>query len=160
MYNAFVSNFQEFKGYYSLPVRMELVEDGLGLMNHQAKWHKRCHQKFNNAKLGRAKAKRQREDTADNSDQEKCRPKQRPSEINKKLCIFCDLDGSEPLHEFSTFNANRSLYELATEMGDRDLLINISGRDLVAFEAKYHFNSLSKYRNKYRAHLRSLEGSY
>ena len=47
---------------------------------------------------------------------------------------------------------------MATEMGDRDLLINISGIYLVALEAKYHFNYLSKYRNSsYRAHLRSLE---
>ena len=51
-------------------------------MNHQAKWHNCCHQKFNNAKLECVKAKRQREDTADNSDQEKCRPKRRPSERN------------------------------------------------------------------------------
>ena len=32
---------------------MEIEEDALRLMNHQAKWHKRCHQKFNNAKLER-----------------------------------------------------------------------------------------------------------
>ena len=43
VHNAFVRNFQDFKGHYSLPVKMELEEDGLGLMNHQAKWHKRCH---------------------------------------------------------------------------------------------------------------------
>ena len=98
-YNAFVRYFQEIKGLNLLPVRMELEENGLGLMNHQAKWHKHCHQKFNNSKLENVKAKRQREDTADNSDQEKCRPKRRPSEINKNLCIFCDLDGSEPLHD-------------------------------------------------------------
>ena len=55
---------------------------------------------------------------ADNSDQKKCRPKLRPTES-----IICDLDGSEPLHELSTFKANRFLYEMATEMGDRDLLI-------------------------------------
>ena len=71
MYNAFVSNFQEFKGHYSLPVKMELEADGLCLMNHLSKWHKRCHQKFNDTKLVRVKDKRQREDTADNSDQEK-----------------------------------------------------------------------------------------
>ena len=54
----------------------------------------------------------------------------------KNLCIFCDLEGSEPLYKFSTFYANRSLYEMATEMGDRDLLIKNLGRDLVALEAK------------------------
>ena len=79
-YNAFVINFQEFKGLNLLPVKMELEENGLGLMNLQAKRHKYCHQKFNNSKLEHVKTKRQREDTADNSDQEKCRPKRRPSE--------------------------------------------------------------------------------
>ena len=79
-YKAFVRIFQEFKGLNSLPVKKKFEEDGLGLMNHQAKWYKRCHQKFNNNKLERVIAKRQRQDTADNSDQEKCRPKRRPSE--------------------------------------------------------------------------------
>ena len=74
-YNAIVKNFQEFKGLNLLPVKTELEENGLGLMNHQAKWHKHCHQKFNNSKLEHVKAKRQQEDTADNSDQGKCRSK-------------------------------------------------------------------------------------
>ena len=39
-YNAFVRNFQEIKGLNLLPVRMKLEDNGLGLMNHQAKWHK------------------------------------------------------------------------------------------------------------------------
>ena len=73
--HAFIRNFQEFKGLNLLPVKTELEENGLGLMNHQAKWHKYCHKMFNNSKLEHVKAKRQREDTADNSDQEKCRPK-------------------------------------------------------------------------------------
>ena len=63
--------------------------------------------------------------------------------------FFCDLVGLEPLHEFSTFNVNISLYEMVTVMGDRDLLLQISGRDLVALEARSHFNCLSKYRNNY-----------
>lgn len=159
VYNAFVKKFQEFKRLDSLPVEMELEEDGSALMNHQAKWHKRCHQKFNNAKLERAKGKRQREESADNPDQEACRPKRRPSERNKNMCIFCDVGGSETLHEFSTFNANRSINQMATDMDDMDMLVKISGGDLVALEAKYHFNCLSHYRNRYRAHMRSLEST-
>ena len=51
VYNAFVANYEEFKRLDSLPVQMKLDGDGSTLMQHQAKWHKRCHQKFNNAKL-------------------------------------------------------------------------------------------------------------
>ena len=156
VYNAFVQNFQEFKSLNSLPVQMELEEDGLTLMNHKAKWHKCCHQRFNNAKLECAKVKRQREEKADNPDQEACRPKRRPSARNKNLCIFCDVDGSEPLHEFSTFNTNRSINQMATDM---DLLVKISGGDLVAMEAKYHFNCLSKYRNVLISDLWKVQAS-
>ena len=52
---------------------------------------------------------------------------QNEDQVNKKLCIFCDLDGSEPLHD-SLHLIKQILYEMATEMGDRDLLRNISGR--------------------------------
>ena len=57
-YNAFFyRNFQEFKVLNLLPVNTELEKNGLGLMNHQAKWHKHCHQKFNNSKLEQLKQK-------------------------------------------------------------------------------------------------------
>ena len=139
---------------------MKLDGDGSTLMQHQAKWHKRCHQKCNNAEMKRVKGKRQREESAENPvDEDLCRPKRRATEREKTLCIFCDTSGSEPLHEFSTFNANESINQMAADMNDMEMLIKISGGDLVALEAKYHFDCLSKYRNRYRAHVRSLEGT-
>jgi len=45
---------------------------------------------------------------------------------------------------------------MATDINYMEMLIKISGSDLVALEAKYHFHCLSKYRNRYRAHVRSL----
>ena len=151
VYNAFVANHEEFKRLDSLPVQMKLDGDGSTLMQHQAKWHKCCHQKFNNAKLKRVKGKRQQEESAEKPvDEDLCRPKRRATEREKMLCIFCDTSGSEPLHEFSTFNANKSINQMAADMNDSDL---------VALESKYHFDCLSKYRNRYRAHVRSLEGT-
>ena len=58
VYNAFVANYEEFKRLDSLPVQMKLDGDGSTLMQHPAKWHKHCHQKFNNAKLKHVKGKR------------------------------------------------------------------------------------------------------
>lgn len=156
VYNAFVKNVEEFNKIDSLPVDIDLQEDGLALMENHAKWHKQCHQKFNNAKLDRAKLKRQR----DNIEELQCPPKRRSTERNKKsetskaMCIFCEVS-SEPLHEFTTFNASKSISQMATAMGDKNLLVKLSGGDLVAIEAKYHFNCLSDYRNRYRAHLRA-----
>ena len=66
---------------------------------------------------------------------------------------------SEALHEFTTFNANRSVSQMATEMCDTALLTKLAEGDLVAIEAKYHFNCLSRYRNQYRGYLRAKADS-
>ena len=50
-------------------------------------------------------------------------------------------------HEYSTRNAEISLRAMANDMQDNALLTKISGGDLVAIEAKYHFSCLSEYRN-------------
>ena len=39
---------------------------------------------------------------------------------------------------------------MAIEMSDRELLVKISGGDLIALEAKYHLSCLTIYRNRYR----------
>ena len=107
--------------------------------------------------MERAKLKRQREEKNDLQ----CPPKRRLTERNKverckatMSCLFCEIS-SEPLHEFTSFNASKSINQMATAMGDQDLLVKLAGGDLVAIEAKYHFNCLSKYRNRYRAHVRA-----
>ena len=56
-------------------------------------------------------------------------------------------------------NANKSVSQMATEMGDMDLLVKLSEGDLVAIEAKYHLNCLSRYQNRYRSHLRAKSDS-
>ena len=39
---------------------------------------------------------------------------------------------------------------MTTEMSDCELLVKISGGDLIALEAKHHLNCLTIYRNRYR----------
>ena len=48
---------------------------------------------------------------------------------------------------------------MATEMNDTDVLVKLADGDLVAIEAKYHLACLTKYRNKYRSHVRSGQWS-
>ena len=80
-------------------------------------------------------------------------------ERNKDLYISCEMSTSEQIHKFTTFNANKSVSQMATEMGDMDLLVKLSVGDLVAIEAKYHLNRLLRYRNCYRSHLRAKSDS-
>lgn len=80
-----------------------------------------------------------------------CRPKRQASEVNK-LCIFCGNLTAELLHEFTTFNMDKTITDMANEMCDSELLVKISGGiDLVEIEGKYHLSCLTNYRNRYRA---------
>ena len=47
-------------------------------------------------------------------------------------------------------NLDTELRRMATELQDTALLARICGDDLIAIEAKYHYNCLSKHKNRYR----------
>ena len=93
-----------------------------------------------------AKLKRKRESTE--TEDEHCRPKRQSG--MQRVCIFCDKITSEQLHEIMTLNVDKSIQSMAIEMSDHELLVKISGGDLIALEAKYHLSCLTIYRNRYR----------
>ena len=53
------------------------------------------------------------------------------------------------LHAESTFDADKNIRAMITELNDAQLLKRIVGGDLMAMEAKYH---LTKLQNRYRSH--------
>ena len=146
VYKNFFKNVEEFQKINSLPVKIDFGEEGTAtdFMNNKASWHKQCHQKFNNSMLERAKLKRKRESTG--TEDEHCRPK-RHSGMQRDICIFCDMKTSEQPHEITTLNVDESIKSMATEMSDRELLVKISGGDLIALEAKYHLKVPVYYTN-------------
>ena len=149
VYKNFLKNVEEFQKINSLPVKIDFGDEGTAtnFLSNKASWHKQCHQKFNNSMLECAKLKRKRESTE--IEDEHRRPK-RQSSILRDICIFCDKITSEQLHEVTTLNVDKSIKSMATEMSDHELLVKISGGDLIALEAKYHLNCLTIYRNLYR----------
>ena len=50
---------------------------------------------------------------------------------------------------------DNDLQKMATDLEDTRLLARISGGNLVAIEAKYHYNCLSAYKSRYRSLIRS-----
>ena len=114
----------------SLPAQVHFPEEGSALLENQLKWHKQCHLKFNNTRLEREKLKEN--PVAESGPLSKRRSMGRKKlERNKDLCIFCEMSTSEKIHEF-TLNANKSVSQMATEVGDMDLLVKLSEGDLVA----------------------------
>ena len=101
--------------------------------------------------MDRIKERKRKQSTDTSSER---RSKRKLLEADDALCIFCEKVSSEKLHEYSTRNTEISLRAMANDMQGNALLTKISGGDLVAIEAKYHFSCLSEYRNQHRSYLR------
>ncbi|KAK3884794.1 hypothetical protein Pcinc_010980 [Petrolisthes cinctipes] len=95
-------------------------------------------------------------------------------ELNWSRCAICQQDTSEPLkcplqsrdpsdktgeeesvlHEVSTFDTDKNIRDMITELNDTQLLTRICGGDLMAMEAKYHLSCMVKLRNRHRSLIR------
>ena len=153
VYTNFIDNVNEFRKYDALPVQLVWGNDITAdvLYDNAASWHHSCHIKFAKAKVDRIKARKRKQSTDTSSERHS---KRKLLETDNALCIFCGKVSSGKLHEYSTRNAEISLRAMANDMQDNALLTKISGGDLVAIEAKYHFSCLSEYRNRHRSYLR------
>lgn len=61
---------------------------------------------------------------------------------SQSSCVFCSEDNGK-LHSCTTMTLDHDFRQMATELQDFMLLAIISGGDLVAIEARYHYNCLS-----------------
>lgn len=157
IYSSFLKVVKEYENLQCTPCDMDFKGEGSAetFMLNKAKWHKSCHLKFAPSKLIKVKEqlgkKRQLESTgADEGLRKSRRSTGIPSQEN---CIFCS-EGTGKLHICATMKLDQNLRIMATEMQDTALLAKISGGDLIAIEAKYHYNCLSAFKNRYRTYQR------
>ena len=99
-----------------------------------------------------ARAQKKREHIPD--DEPKNRPSKRKA-LDIQHCFFWEKGEEEnDLHEMSTFDADKSIRDMITEINDTVLMTRIVGSDLMAMEAKYHLTCLTKLRNRHRRFTR------
>ena len=55
------------------------------------------------------------------------------------------------MHRCQTLELNQKVREIATEMGDNQMLAKLSQGDMVAVDAKYHLRCLVDCKNKHRS---------
>jgi len=150
VYRNFLHSVEEFEAVQSLPVSVDFKGEGNAevFMNHRAKWHKSCHLKFALSKLARVKQQLGKKRSLGASDEGTRKSKRTSVGIQDQAsCIFCSV-ASGKLHNCTTLTLDHDLRQMATDLQDTRLLARISGGDLVAIEAKYHFNCLSAYKSK------------
>ena len=71
----------------------------------------------------------------------KSKQKRTSGNTDQESCIFCSVVSGN----CATMKLDHDIRRMATELQDSSLLVRISEGDLIAIEAKYHFNCLSVY---------------
>ena len=85
--------------------------------------------------------------------QESAAPKRSRTSFNNSLCIYCQQEKNEVLHNVETMSYGTDYKAIAEKMQDRVMMVRFGDGDLVASEAKYHLRCAVDYRNKYRKFL-------
>ena len=76
------------------------------------------------------------------------RSEEKPTHSEK--CFFCG-EFSKDMHRCQTLKLNQKVRDIATEMGDNQMLAKLSQGDMVAVDAKYNLRCLVDYKNKYHS---------
>lgn len=160
IYSRFLETVAEYQDLESLPsVKFNEEHDAEMFLKNQAKWHKTCHLQFASSKLLRLQ-KRKISCEPTNVEQQQRKSKQQQTSGNPDMdsCIFCS-EVSGTFHNCATMKLDHNIRRMAIELQDSSLLARISGGDLIAIEAKYHFSCLSTFKNRYRSAQRAQNSS-
>ncbi len=149
-YSSFLENVEVFRSIKALPTDIYFTADDF--KQHHASWHKSCHLKYSNSKLKKAQKRK-----ATNLDDSEERRPSKCQALNIRHCMFCEKGMEEgDLHHVLTFDADKNIRGIVSDLQDNQLLAQIGSGDLIAKETKYHLKCLTSLRNRYRSHQRKF----
>ena len=171
-YHTVSNNLKAFQQINALPTllssRCEKYESFEKLcaisLEKRALFHKSCMSAYNKQKLERKRKLSQvksldpafhneEDNESEVFDSEAKRRSTRRSEeklTHSEKCFLCG-EFSKDMHRCQTFERNQKVRDIATEMGNNQMLAKLSQGDMVAVDAKYHLRCLVDYKNKYRS---------
>ena len=152
VYGRFLETVAEFRNLESLSVSVKFNDeyDAEMFIKNQAKWHKTCHLKFVSSKLLQLQKRKSSLEPGSVQQQRKSKRQRTSHNSDQNSCMFCsEISGT--LHNCTTMKLDQDIRRMATDLQDSLLLARISSGDLMAIEAKYYFNCLSAFKNKYQS---------
>ena len=163
-YTTMDVNLRRLSEIDAVPFKLDInsLDDGHGiketLLEHEAKWHKKCGLMVNNLKVEREYLKRKRDEPEVTGNKVFTRmdgsgdgPNR---DAHRDTCYFCS-EGNESgdLHSFSCLPTDYAIRRYAILLEDKQLIAKLSTGDLIAQEAKYHRICLTRLYNKGRCAL-------
>ena len=123
---------------------------------HDACWHNNCRKPFEKSRVAQIMSKVFKEKAKEEAKDLTVQPSKRRT-LNLDNCIFCEKGtGKEDLHSFSSLETSDLVKQISVDLQDTDLMVRVSGPDLVAMKAKYHLSCLTALKNRHRS-LKSKE---
>ena len=128
------------------------VSDDVNLLRSKdVVWHKACTNKVDNQKVERAQLKRMNA-LAHNVSPVKTRilsnPGLTPVDCHmteqEHVCLICDKAGRKNLRKAATLGIDAKVRRCASIIGNKILLRKLSSGDMIAIDAAYHLNCLTK----------------
>jgi len=149
-YSSLAENLVKFSELGELPgsFHLERLDDGHGIeaamVAHVAKYHQTCRLQYNNTKLQRAEKNALKKEGVREEERPACkltRLHSRSSSTQKvpETCFFREQPaGADSPRKASTFQMDRRVRDCATLLGDAELLVPLSGGDMIVLGAQYH----------------------
>ena len=162
VYNNFIEAVAEFQKLDAMPISVKFDHEHEGLAElfyrNKARWHKSCRLKFATSKLIKIKERRAKKRESTTSNDQRRSKRQSNSFPGEEHCIFCSQTSGK-LHQCATMELDCDLRKIAKDLQDTAMIAKLSSGDLVAIEAKYHFNCLSAYKSQHRSFIRSQKSN-
>ena len=164
VYTNLVSNLEKFQELGILPdVNLAALDDGRGIVatlkSNEAKWHKKCRDRYNNTKAKRAE---KRKIEAVQNESVRVQPEEKKVTRNSSgcgkqksqdMCFFCGKSGD--LHRVSTNVLDKNIRQCAHVVKDFMLIGKLSAGDMVSQRAMYHSCCLQQLQRKAEMTIRS-----
>jgi len=108
------------------------------MVAHGTKYHRTCRLQYNNTKLQRAQKNALKKEGERDEEQPACKLTRLHSRSSStqnvpETCFFCEQPaGADSLRKASTFQMDRRVSDCATFLLDAELLVRLSGGDMIA----------------------------
>ena len=150
-YHRFLKNYKRLEEVDSPDVIHYIDYSAEELYERKAGWHPNCKRLFDTERVDRV-CEKKRDIVKDTTIQHSKR-----RSIDYDNCLFCELPGNqeEELSSIQTLGCSDSIITMINDLQDMELMVKVSGSDLIAKTAKYHKKCLTKLYNQHKSLMRT-----
>ena len=150
-YQRFLKNHKRLEEVDSPDVFHIIDYTAEELFDKKAGWHPDCKRLFDSERVNRVCEKKR--DIVKDTTIQHCKRRS----IDYDNCLFCELPGNEEdkFSSIKSLGCSDWINTMINDLQDIELMVKVSGSDLIAKTAKYHKTCLTKFYNRHKSLMRT-----